>query len=427
MNKLIILLMSLGLAGIANALVISNSTVSGLTPTSAVVYVQVVSTNGTGTNPVLTCYYDVTDRGTNYAAYVYTNQYGSAGVGSWAVSNQNLSAVTKYYFRWRGVEGTNIALTTPSSNWWTKASLPTSAPPSPAYGSVSAVSTSGVLKWPTNFFSTNISLIASALGAYGYLTNEPLWVAASNSVVYTTTTTYTDTVVKAATAYSVANGLNSRSNTWDGTATTATSAYDIAVGLNSRSNAWDAAAGTLDHTALTNDNGDADVQHLTAAEKAIATNPPSLTALNDATNTLNTSVIALNTATNNLNTGLTALNTATGALDTAVTAVNSATGTLDTARIALNTATNALDTSVIALNSATNTLNAATNTLNSLAANAVTNPVKETVNFNTHSVSNATYFGFSNSSSFRVGQLGGTNGFYFQNVANGSNYWILTP
>jgi len=212
MKRLLVILLSLGMTGLASALVISNSTISGITATSAVVRVQVVSTNGTGTNPVLTCYYDITDHGTNYAINTYTNAYGLAGEGTWAVSNQSLSAATKYYFRWRGVEGTNIALTTPSSNWWTSASLPTAAPPSGAYGNVSAVATSSVLKWPTNLFSVNSGLVIQAISG-SFATGTPVYVetdSIATNLIYITSNAYVaaDTVVRSELTNTITVGSN---------------------------------------------------------------------------------------------------------------------------------------------------------------------------------------------------------------------------
>lgn len=110
---------------------------------------------------------------------------------------------------------------------------------------------------------------------------------AASDYVATNNTTYTDTVVKAATAYSVANGLNSRSNIWDGTSSrssawdaaksvvdglnTRSSAWDtaasVASGLNGRSSTWDAAASIADGL-----NGRSSAWDKAATDGAVATN-----------------------------------------------------------------------------------------------------------------------------------------------------------
>jgi len=431
MKRLLVILLSLGMTGLASALVISNSTISGITATSAVVFVQVVSTNGTGTNPVLTCYYDITDHGTNYAINTYTNAYGLAGEGTWAVSNQNLSAATKYYFRWRGVEGTNITLTTPSSNWWTSASLPTAAPPSGAYGNVSAVVTSSVLKWPTNFFAANSNLIIGAIGLSGYLTSETLWIAASNKVVYTNDSRLTDARTPLAHNQDYATITNAPSfltnETYLGTITGATitagSADNVTVtGPNAvitwNTNAAVGGGGTVNSVAIDYDEGSTNyaavtantnihisfktnystgagtITNLLSSDNSIAWTESGgpqpngsvtayvagvvagygitgqIVALQGATNALNTRVGNLETSTGALNTAVGNLQAATNALNTRATSLEVATGSLNTAVGNLNTSTNVLNTRVGNLETATGTLNTAVGTLNT-STNAI--------------------------------------------------------
>jgi len=89
----------------------------------------------------------------------------------------------------------------------------------------------------TNVGTTN----AAEFGFIIPAADEALWIAASNNVVYTNTAAYTAAVAQAAAAYPASNPSN-----------------------------FITEVGTVSHTNLTDANGAADVQHLTAAEKAHA-------------------------------------------------------------------------------------------------------------------------------------------------------------
>jgi hypothetical protein len=102
---------------------------------------------------------------------------------------------------------------------------------------------SGYVELTNATYTTTVALAASALQS------ETLWQAASNTVVYTNDSRLTD--ARTPTAHN----------------------QDYSTIMNAP---W-VTNGTTDHTALTNVNGSADVQHLTAAEKAIATNPAVVT------------------------------------------------------------------------------------------------------------------------------------------------------
>jgi len=102
---------------------------------------------------------------------------------------------------------------------------------------------------------------------------------------------------QAATDASSATGaivvIQSSTSKWNTASTDASSATGAITVIQASTSKWNTAStdasaatnwiatnvpatsGTFDHTALTNVNGDANEQHLTAAEKAIATNPPS--------------------------------------------------------------------------------------------------------------------------------------------------------
>jgi len=161
--------------------------------------------------------------------------------------------------------------------WGTNASTNTPATNFPAYTNAITlmVTTNGLFKTP----SREKIIAANGLNASG------AWdVAGSAGTVATNLTTHTTN-----TAIHVSTG--DRTN-WDGKTTLA----DVnAAGYATNS--------TLDHTALTNANGAVNVQHLTAAEKSIATNPPTTNgfvtaAVTNGVNSVITNAVYLQSLTN---------------------------------------------------------------------------------------------------------------------------------
>lgn len=197
MKKIIIILISAFLAADSFAtLIISNSAATTLTTTSMYFNATVASTNGTGTNPTCVVFYGTVDYTTNSAYWAASNVYGLAGVGSISTQITGLSPAHKYYFAWHATEGANAAWATPSLSAWTKPIAPTSTP-SVVTVSLQVYTNNTVAM--TNFFIANSNLIISAIGLSGYLTEETLWNAASNSVVYTNSPDYQNLLTNTAT------------------------------------------------------------------------------------------------------------------------------------------------------------------------------------------------------------------------------------
>ncbi|MCG2681188.1 MAG: hypothetical protein L6455_14660, partial [Kiritimatiellae bacterium] len=183
MNKIIPVIISALLAvNSYAALIISNSAATTITTTSMYFNAIISSTNGSGTNPTCTVFYGTVDYTTNANSWAASNVYGVAGLGNISTQITGLSASHKYYFAWRATEGSSTDWATPSLNAWTKPTSPTSTP---AVVTISVqTDTNAILKSPTNFFGANKALMNTALASYGFLTNEALWIAASNGVVY---------------------------------------------------------------------------------------------------------------------------------------------------------------------------------------------------------------------------------------------------
>ncbi len=286
------------------ALGISNLAATNITTTSAYFRASITGTNTV--NPTNTLFYGTVDYTTNAASWAYSNVYGVAGTGNISTQITGLTAANKYYSRWLAQDGTSNIWTSTTTNFWTKPIAPTSTP------TVVTISlqtdTNGLLKAPTNFWTANktniIAHVGLATGTPVYAETDPNWGAHSAAVV------------------SAQGTVNNRSGTWDQAATDASVATNY-LGTNTvqaqiTANLTNQTASNLvytahventnnphavtpgqigavatndpaltnarpwsspDHTALTNVNGAADVQHLTAAEKAIATNPPSTNGL----------------------------------------------------------------------------------------------------------------------------------------------------
>lgn len=210
------------------ALVISNVAPTSITTTSMVFNATVVSTNGTGTNPIVMLFYGTVDYTTNANSWAYSNVYGVAGVGNISTQITGLSASHKYYFAWRAVEGATTFWATPSLSAWTKASSPTSTP---AVVTISVqTDTNAVLKAPVNFFSANSNLLIAALGPQGD----------SNAV-------------------------------WGNITGTLSSQTDLQSAIDGKASTGAVAAISSDFGAHTN-NEAADIQHLTAAQVENLTN-----------------------------------------------------------------------------------------------------------------------------------------------------------
>ena len=197
--KLLTILILMSSILTARGLIISNAVPTNITTTSAYFRVSIISTNGTGTNPTMTVFYGKVDYTTNADSWASSNVYGTSTVATISTQITALTAMSKYYYSWRGVEGTATAWTVTSTNFWTKPSAPTSTPAVVSYSVTT--DTNGVLKAPTNFFGTNIDLITAA----GGLTNEPLWEAASGTVVYTDNDSVTNYTLR--TLWYLTNGI----------------------------------------------------------------------------------------------------------------------------------------------------------------------------------------------------------------------------
>ena len=134
----------------AAALQVNNAGATGITATAAWMRADLVSTNGS-TNPVnLRLCWGTSDGTTNFAYWGYTNRVITGSTtGAVGTNVTGLIATTRYYYRWHVTEGTNTAWASPSTSFWTIASLPTSTPPTTAYTPVMADS-NGVVVSPTN-------------------------------------------------------------------------------------------------------------------------------------------------------------------------------------------------------------------------------------------------------------------------------------
>ena len=149
-------------------LIISNMVPTNVTTTSAYFRVEVLSTNGTGTNPTLSVRFGTVDNTTNLTGWQNTNSYGVAGVGSVSTQITGLTAANRYYYRWRAVEGTaDVWAANGTTNFYTKPIAPTTTPTMVSHAVT--VDTNGNLKAPTNLWLQNRTNIINGIGA---LTNE---------------------------------------------------------------------------------------------------------------------------------------------------------------------------------------------------------------------------------------------------------------
>jgi hypothetical protein len=148
------------------ALEIQNAPATNIQRLSAAFCATLVATNGTGTNPVLTVFYDVSEptNPTTPSAWSYSNVVGQANTGAVSTNIAGLLPAQQYYFTWQAIEGTSTAWSASTTNFFTAAGAPTSMPAIDGY--FLRVDTNGNLQAPTNFFLINLALLQTA-GIYG--------------------------------------------------------------------------------------------------------------------------------------------------------------------------------------------------------------------------------------------------------------------
>ena len=202
--QMIIIALAVPLSGMAALTVNNSGGATNITSTSAWLNVSISSTGAA--NPNLYVFYGTNDGGSNASSWKATNSFGVCTQGSYSYQATGLTSFKVYYYRAFATNSTQTNWATYSSQFITL-TAPTTAPPS----SVQAVTvdTNDVLKHPgTNFWVTNKVAILAGIGLSGASTNEPLFQAASNSLVYTNTVDYTDAVAKADAAYPSSNPSN---------------------------------------------------------------------------------------------------------------------------------------------------------------------------------------------------------------------------
>ena len=326
MRKLLtILVLAFPLVGLAALTVNNGGGPTNITSTSAWLRVSVTAVGDA--NPTVYAFWGTNDASTNLT-WAYTNDFGVCTVATYSVQAISLTKDTLYYYRAYATNTTETAWASYSMQFRTLGSG-TTAPPS----SVQAVTvdTNDVLKHPgTNFWYINRAAIVAGIGS---LTNEPAftnwldtntyvqsnsgsWAGTwqglgtnalataaqgelADSAVQPTDSDYTNTAALAAGALqSGADGTSTNLSAYNNDAGFITSASGVTNQIMdvdgvlytitnaplggyilefdpANNTAWFVAkssTGTFDHTALSNFNGMADVQHLTAAEKAIAAN-----------------------------------------------------------------------------------------------------------------------------------------------------------
>ena len=413
------------------ALVISNTAATSLTTTSMVFNATLVSTNGSTNAVSAKVFYGTVDYTTNMGSWAYSNTYSSPAIGSLSTQVVGLSASHKYYFAWYVAEGTNIDWATPSLNAWTKPTAPTSTPAvvtislqidmngllkaptnfwtanktniiahtgaatgTPIYVETDAIATN-MIGVASNYFSSNPSNFVSATvtndlntrvisvetgkvdrsdtngwtvtSHTGFLTNEALWIAASNGVVYTAntsgwvTTAHQAWITNDAGATNIAGGSSY--------------AYNYATKtLTIDTNGMGGGSGTFNHPSLTNQNGDTNFLHMTAGEKVTATQTFSMVTAgylafytngNQITISNSYSDAAIVAATNALNIRMGVAEASTNSLQVQVTDLKAASN-------ALNIATNSLQVQIGTLNVSTAAIDAvATAALPASSTNAL--------------------------------------------------------
>jgi hypothetical protein len=249
----------------SSALEIANAGISNITRVSVTYYGSMVSTNGTGTNPVVSLYYGPSDGLTNASNWSYSVSLTNVALGSFSTNIAGLTPAKYYYFRPLATEGTNTAWASASTSFWTVAGAPTGAYPA---------ATGGVFQ----IVGTNGGFLAPAAAAVISANN----LATSNSLALWSLYTATSSINAGTNA--IVLGGESRTN-WPaagyGSGFPLTNNVDLAgYRMTNGSFEGDISAGTnLPHTNLVGVNDDPDVQHLTAAEKAFAMNPPSTNGL----------------------------------------------------------------------------------------------------------------------------------------------------
>lgn len=140
---------------------------TGVLATSAWATAWLSGTNGT--NAGLTLYYATFNYTTNTGSWAHSNYYGMVGTGIYYLQMTQLTAATKYYYRWKATETTAYDWTS-TSNFTTLATAPTGTVPGIRYAVM--VHNSGVLAAPSNFFLSNSVALLAALTNAGVPTNE---------------------------------------------------------------------------------------------------------------------------------------------------------------------------------------------------------------------------------------------------------------
>jgi hypothetical protein len=133
----------------AFCLEIQNGAISNITRISATVYGTLVSTNGSGTNPVCTLYYGTSDGLTNLSNWSFSVSLTNVALGSFSNDLTGLAPAQKYYFTWSAVEGATGTWAASSSNFWTLAGAPTNPYPATTSGVFQVVGTNGDWLGPT--------------------------------------------------------------------------------------------------------------------------------------------------------------------------------------------------------------------------------------------------------------------------------------
>jgi len=185
MNKLfyaIILSAALTFSASGALLINNGGGATNITATSAWPTATIVSTGAA--NPYLYIYWGTNDGSTNASSWENTNSIGSVTQDSYSVQVTNLSSFQIYYHR-------AFATNSLTTNWAAYSAqfitlfVSTSAPIS----STRAVSVDlyGMLKNPTNFWTTNIVGLAAALSSYGFATDA--YTKAESDAKYATTGT----------------------------------------------------------------------------------------------------------------------------------------------------------------------------------------------------------------------------------------------
>ena len=152
--KMIILAGAMLTSGLAyGQLAVNVDSVTGVTATAVYVNLNLIGTNGTGSNVTVRLFWGRADGTTNTGSWTYSNSVSTSALGSISFYVTNLLSGYKYYTKGMGTETTDTAWSSASSNFITLSGYPTSSVPL-GYHSV-LVDGTGVIVAPLNFGTAN--------------------------------------------------------------------------------------------------------------------------------------------------------------------------------------------------------------------------------------------------------------------------------